>query len=295
MAALAEQTPMEIWRDRVDLHASLHELPDAPLRHKETSKLKALEQAAEHDFTATELGPDGRLRFADTAINEEGDNGKPGRGQRVFRLGPQDRLDAERAFAAYRGDLPEERRILVDRFRLQDIVFKGVGIGSMGTFCALALLTDADGARLVLQIKEAQPSVLLWPGQVGPYDNEGQRVVAGQRVMQTVTDIFLGATQDRTGRQFYVRRMKDSRIAAIGETVDRDAKPFYAALCGRTLARAHARSGDPAMIAGYIGKDDAFVDAIVDFAVAYAKLTRKDFKDFKTEIGSKPFPLPAKS
>ncbi len=199
--------------------------------------------------------------------------------------------DAEQAFASYVGDLPTERRILIDRFRLQDVVFKGVGIGSLGTFCALALLTDAEGARLVLQIKEAQSSVLLWRGQNGPFANEGQRVVTGQRIMQTVSDIFLGWTADRTGRHFYVRRMKDARIGGVGEWIGAHARTAQARLCGLALARAHARSGDPAAISGYIGKDDAFVDAITDFATAYADQIRSDFDQFARKAGGKHFPM----
>lgn len=104
--------------------------------------------------------------------------------------------------------------------------------------------------------------------------------------MQATHDIFLGWTRDRPGRDFYVRRLKDARLAAIGEEIGRTDLPFYAPLCGRTLARAHARSGDAAMIGGYTGSGDGFADAIADFATAYAEQTRRDFQDFTAAIAA---------
>jgi len=130
---------------------------------------------------------------------------------------------------------------------------------------------------MFLQFKEAQKSVLEC---LGPkFDGHpGRRVVEGQRTMQAASDIFLGWTEDAmSGRHFYVRQLKNRRLGSIGEIVEGEALVNYASLCGRTLARAHARSGDPALMAGYMGKSDAFDDALASFAMAYAARTQQDY------------------
>ena len=147
----------------------------------------------------------------------------------------------------------------------------------MGTFCAVSLFMSGDGAPMFLKFKEAQKSVLecLGPKCDG---HPGRRVVEGQRTMQAASDIFLGWTEDAmSGRHFYVRQLKNRRLGSIGEIVEENALVNYARLCGRTLARAHARSADPALIAGYMGKSDAFDDALASFAMAYAARTQQDY------------------
>jgi uncharacterized protein (DUF2252 family) len=153
-----------------------------------------------------------------------------------------------------------------------------VGVGSVGTFCAIGLFMSGDGEPLFLQIKEAQRSALE---RVAPYaawaHAQGRRVVEGQRILQAASDVFLGWVEDpETQRHFYVRRLKNHRLGSIDDLLEAAALPGYARLCGRTLARAHARSGDPAVIAGYMGKSDVFDDAIASFAIAYAKQTKTD-------------------
>lgn len=158
------------------------------------------------------------------------------------------------------------------------LVFKAVGVGSVGTFCCVALLMTGDNEPLFLQVKQAQRSVLERLGGEITYDgHQGRRVVEGQQMMQAASDIFLGYTQDdRSGRQFYVRTLKNHRLGGISEIGEVQALSDYARLCGRTLARAHARSGDPAVIAGYMGKSEVMDDAIASFAMAYAGQTIVD-------------------
>jgi hypothetical protein len=190
-------------------------------------------------------------------------------------------------FASYRKRLPPERLCLLERYALKDTAFKAVGVGSVGTFCAVSLFTSSDGAPLFLQFKEAGKSVLEC---LGPkFDGHpGRRVVEGQRTMQAASDIFLGWTEDAvSGRHFYVRHLKNRRLGSIGEIVEENALVSYARLCGRTLARAHARSADPALIAGYIGKSDAFDDALASFAMAYAARTQQDY-DLLAKAKDKP-------
>jgi len=153
-----------------------------------------------------------------------------------------------------------------------------VGVGSVGTFCAIGLLVSDDGAPLLLQIKEAQQSVLAPFAGSSDYSNHGQRVVVGQRMLQAATDIFLGWTETAMdGRYFYVRRLKDQRLANVGARLEA-ALPFYAGLCGRTLARAHARSGDAVALSAYLGDSPEFDKAIAEFAGRYAHQTQQDWR-----------------
>ena len=187
--------------------------------------------------------------------------------------------------AAYLDSLAEERRVLIEKYRLRDLAFKAVGVGSVGTFCAIGLFATLDGDVLLLQLKQAERSVLAAHAGESAYENQGQRVVVGQRMMQAAPDVFLGWTKDmHGGRHFYVRQLKDSRLASVGAEIQGAALPFYARLCGRTLARAHARSGDSAMIAGYLGDGSSFDDAIAAFAIAYADQTVADHATFLAAI-----------
>ena len=193
-------------------------------------------------------------------------------------------LPAREALSSYAGTLQEDRRVLLQRYALQDVAFKAVGVGSVGTFCAIALLVSGGGAPLLLQIKEAQQSVLAPSAGASEYPNHGQRVVAGQRILQAATDVFLGWTQKPIQeRHFYVRRLKDLRLADIGTRLE-VALPFHAELCGRTLARAHARAGDAAVVAGYTGSSTAFDEAIGEFAMTYADQNDRDWNAFLTAI-----------
>jgi hypothetical protein len=161
---------------------------------------------------------------------------------------------------------------------MKDIAFKAVGVGSVGTFCCIGLFMTGDHEPMFLQIKQAQKSVLeRLGGRLGFRGNQGQRVVEGQRMMQAASDIFLGYTRDEaSGRDFYVRTLKNRRLGGVSEISEGAALSDYAQLCGRTLARAHARSGDAAVMAGYMGKTTVFDHAIASFAIAYADQTMVD-------------------
>ena len=189
------------------------------------------------------------------------------------------KIHAHSAFANYQSCLLPERRALVERYTLADIAFKVVGVGSVGTFCAIGLFMTADGEPLFLQVKQALPSVLEKIAAPPPdLVQQGCRVVEGQRAMQAASDIFLGWTEEpKTSRHFYVRQLKNRRLGSLGQVLEGKALEAYANLCGRTLARAHARSGDPALLAGYMGKSDVFDDALGAFAMAYAAQTKHDY------------------
>jgi len=181
------------------------------------------------------------------------------------------------AWSAYQASLAEDRRVLVDRYRLVDVARKVVGVGSVGLRCFVALLLgNDDDDPLFLQLKEARASVLEPFVGRNRYANHGKRVVTGQRVMQAASDLFLGWT--RAGCvDYFVRQLRDMKFGVPTEELDADDLVAYGGLCGWALARAHACSGDPARIGGYLGRGDAFDRAVAAFAVAYADQTERDF------------------
>ena len=187
-------------------------------------------------------------------------------------------------FAMYRESLPEHVRTLFDRFTFCDLVVKVVGVGSVGTLCGVVLFLAGDDDPVFLQLKEAKASVLEPYAGKSVHENHGQRVVAGQRLMQSASDIFLGWLRGLGGRHFYIRQLRDAKISAVVEGFDLDLMQTYARLCAWALARAHARSGDPAMIAGYMGAGGAFDDAIGEFAMEYADQNEQDYRRFVTAI-----------
>ena len=177
----------------------------------------------------------------------------------------------------YLQSLPEERRLVIFRYRSLDVAQKVVGVGSVGTRCAIVLaLGGSEGDDpLFMQIKEAGPSVLEQYLGASPYPNHGQRVVVGQRLMQAASDIFLGWTSFE-GRDYYARQLRDMKWSAEVETMDLTMFSGYVGLCAATLARAHARTSDPAQIAGYLGNRDVFDQAIATFAETYANQAERD-------------------
>ena len=186
-------------------------------------------------------------------------------------------------FRDYRSTLSDERRIIIDSFRMQDLAFKVVGVGSVGTRCLVLLLIDAHEKPLFLQIKEAQPSVVAqrYAGTSG-VKHEGRRVVEGQRRLQAASDLFLGWSNGPSGRHFYFRQLRDMKVSANVETYDSGLLRQYGAACGQGLARAHAKSGGMAPeISGYIGKSDAVPSALVSYAKAYADQIERDFEAFR--------------
>jgi uncharacterized protein (DUF2252 family) len=196
----------------------------------------------------------------------------------------------------YRRTLSSDRRALLDRFEFVDLARKVVGVGSVGTRCWVVLLRGRDaGDPMFLQVKEAGPSVLKThlPAamrQRSAPRNEGQRVVVGQRLMQAASDIFLGWDRiqgiDGKERDFYVRQLHDMKGSAVVEQMDPPGMAMYGQLCSWTLARAHARSGDPIALATYLGADDAFPEAIAEYAESYADLTERDYATFLEAIRS---------
>ena len=202
----------------------------------------------------------------------------------IVRLDEQQVEQALRLAKTYRATLEPDRRLLLDRYEFVDAALKVVGVGSVGTRCFVVLLAGvADLDPLFLQIKEAQPSVLSPYTGRSSYRNQGQRVVVGQRIMQAASDVFLGWAR-ADGFDTYVRQLRDMKGSAEIDGSDGRSLADYGRLCGATLARAHARSGDPALLAGYLGNGSAFDEALGRFAVAYADQTERDYEAFTRAV-----------
>ncbi len=180
------------------------------------------------------------------------------------------------AMHGYRASLPHSLQSLLDRYELRDAAAKVVGVGSVGTFCFVLLYMAGEGDPLFLQVKEARNSVLERSAGASAFPNHGQRVVNGYRLMQPSSDMFLGWTRGRGGRDFFIRQLRDVKISVMVETFGTPEMTQYAVWCGRALALSHARSGHPAQLSGYMGKSDVFDQAIADFSMKYADQNEKD-------------------
>ena len=191
-------------------------------------------------------------------------------------------------FRAYRATLQEDRRQLLERFEIVDMARKVVGVGSVGTRAFIVLLQGRDEQDpLFLQVKEATASVLEGHLPKSQFEEPGERVVQGQRLMQAASDIYLGWTKGaEANRHLYWRQLRDMKGSAVVETMTPVALAFYAGICGWTLARAHARSGDAVELAAYIGKSDKFDRSITDFSERYAEQNERDYRAFEKAIRS---------
>jgi uncharacterized protein (DUF2252 family) len=180
----------------------------------------------------------------------------------------------------YLGSLDDEKRFLLSRYKIVDGALRVGGVGSVGTRCMIALLQgDADDDGLILQLKEAGPSALEAYLPPHAYSQYAQRVVIGQQLMQTTNDIFLGWHRgELSGTDYYWRQLKDMKGSVNVAKANEDSLQTYLELCGLCLARAHARTGDPLAIAGYLGKGNSFDKAVADFAMTYADQTERDYQ-----------------
>jgi uncharacterized protein (DUF2252 family) len=281
-AQFAGMSVLETWYAKITCDDMLHSAANDPKYLKRLKKAveKATHNTSEHVFHRITTTVHGKPRIVDEP-------------PLLYHADPSE-LDMEcdvlPFLASYRGTLPYERQALFDRFQLVDGACKVVGVGSVGTRCYILLFAGNQDDHLFLQVKEARPSVLEGLAGPAPFPNNGERVVTGQRLMQAASDIFLGWTQDRD-RDFYVRQMRDMKMAPNLAGYDPDMLADYARLCGRALARAHAKSGEAATIAGYLGNGTAFDEAVAQYAVAYADQVEKDYDQFKAAIRSGRFPV----
>lgn len=279
MAEYSDMPVLEVWYSSIDVEKVLATLKDKETRQRVLKRSAAARARSvlEHDFP--------KLAAAAGQAPTIKDNPPL-----IYHLSGVAKKDldarARTAFTGYRDSLPDDRRVLIDRYEIKDYAIKVVGVGSVGTFCAIVLLMASEQDPLFLQVKEARPSVLEAYAGKSLYPNHGQRVVAGYRLMQSASDIFLGWTKNELGQHLYIRQLKDMKMGVLVDVFTPNVMIEYAKFCGWVLARAHARSGEPAQISGYLGKSDTFDRALADFAVAYADQSERDHAILKKAVRS---------
>lgn len=267
LRAYSRMSPLAVWYDRLDMETIIEMAPDEKAKkfRKQIAE-KARQRIIENLFPKITAPVGGRHRFVEQP-------------PLIFHPAEEDFEErVQEALEDYRQSLPLDRRTLLDCYRLEDVAMKVVGIGSVGTRCYIGLFFSEDNHPLILQAKEARRSVLEPYTQKSPFDNQGQRVVMGQRLMQSSSDIFLGWERVRPGYDLYVRQLRDMKLSIPVEGASAVQLKRYAEYCGWSLARAHAKSGVSATISGYLGKGSQFDRAMGQFAFTYAEQTERDYQ-----------------
>jgi uncharacterized protein (DUF2252 family) len=266
MREYSEMRALEVWYSHLDAEVFIDEAQSSAARKRWSHIEKSARlQTAEHVFPKITAHKNGRLRIIDMPPLVYHPPEIASISSRVHKM-----------FERYRRTLPEERRVVLERYHVVDIARKVVGIGSVGTRCDVALLMAGEKDPLFLQFKQANESVLAPYAGKSRYSNQGERVVTGQRMLQSASDVFLGWARDDDGCDYYFRQLRDMRMKIDVSHMSHEDWFEYVEICGWALARAHARTGDPVKIAGYLGKNDTFDRAIGDFAVAYADQAERD-------------------
>jgi len=271
MAEYTGMPTLQVWNDVFDFDEIIKNMPDKTMKRFYSKKLaSATEQSAhEKEFAKLTFTSGDTPRIVDQP-------------PLIFHYGDQRdneyMKNAISTLQGYKKNVNLGVSLLLERFSVVDVAFKVVGVGSVGTACGIILLMSGKGDSLFLQFKQARQSVLEPYCGASPWEHAGQRVVMGQRAMQAAGDMFLGWTTG-TGKakyHLYIRQLSDAKIKPVIEIMKPTNLKNYASLCGRVLARAHARTGDSAVLTGYMGKSTAFEDAIAGFSVAYADQNEKD-------------------
>jgi uncharacterized protein (DUF2252 family) len=269
------KSPLDVWYENLDVKSLIGQAPDAEARkYREKIAEAAKQRIAEFMFPKISEEVGGRRQLIDQP-------------PAIFHVHTKENDEIFReALEGYRKSMLPSVRVLYDRYRLEDWVVKAVGIGSVGTRCMVGLYFSAENHPLLLQFKECRPSVLEPYAGKSVFENDGERVVVGQRLMQSSSDIFLGWMRGRRGYDYFGRQLRDMKFSLPIEQVTPVQLKRYAAYCGSTLARAHAKSGDAATISGYLGKSDTFDNALGEFSLAYADQNEKDYKALVKAVDS---------
>ncbi len=276
VAQYSEMRTLEVWYARLDTNLLIEHAPDNDTRQYWVQMAsKAFKQTLEQAVQQLTEVVDGKRRLINNPPLLYHAPDQEAYFQQIHGL-----------FEQYRDTLQVDRQFLLDRYRLVDAALKVVGVGSVGTHCGVALLLDDNDDALLLQYKEARPSVLEPYAGKSIYPHEGQRIVSGQRLMQAASDIFLGWTSNPGGQDFYFRQLKDMKTSIKLKGMSARSLENYAEICGAALARAHARTGDAAMISGYLGSSDTFDQAVTDFAANYAHQVEQDHQALKEAVQS---------
>jgi uncharacterized protein (DUF2252 family) len=277
MHEFVHMSPVQVWHARVTADDVLDELP----ARTRASVSARIERVSNRDGSEMDFPKLAGLVGGQIAIRDQPGLIHHPEESRTPEFHDELRL----VFNAYRETLSEDRRELLDRYRVLDAAIKTVGIGGVGRRCWILLLMSNSNAPLFLQFKEAGPSVLEPYTGESAYAHHGQRVVAGQRLMQPVSDPFLGwVTAGSENRQYHVRWLYEAKIKPLVEAFNEELFVAHAKACGWVLARAHARAGDAAKIAGYLGSGDQFDEAMGGFSIAYADQTERDHAALKAAV-----------
>jgi uncharacterized protein (DUF2252 family) len=276
LAEFARMTALDIWYARIDLETLIPRITDQAGRkrvQKELARTEAHHLVEDFPKLVEIVGDKPVIKDHPPLVYHWTDTS-----DRAFETQMVD------AFHRYRETLQEDRRVLLDRYQLKDVALKVVGVGSVGTWCGVALLMAGEDDPLFLQVKEARPSVLEPYAGASSYANRGQRVVTGQRLMQSASDLFLGWMESADGRHYYVRQLRDMKVKPMVEVFSPSLLEQYAVACGWALARAHARSGEAALLSGYLGQGDNFDKAVASFALAYADQNEQDHAELRKAV-----------
>ena len=277
MVEYGKMRVLDVWYDSLDVEQLLTTVRDDESRRRAKKRLqKERERSAlEHDFPELAHEVSGKPMILENPPTIYHSTGDVARDKKEFKAVIED------GFAQYRESLRPSVRVLLDRFEFKDTAIKVVGVGSVGTACWVMLLMADDKDPLFLQVKEARASVLEAYAGKSVFPNHGQRVVNGHRMMQSASDVFPGWCKSKAGRDFYIRQLRDIKLKPRVEVFNSSAMIQFGEFCGWTLARAHARSGEPAMIGGYLGNGDTFDKAIAAFSIVYADQNERDYEFLK--------------
>jgi uncharacterized protein (DUF2252 family) len=270
MADYAAMRALDVWYDAIDVDRFLEEMETDKIRKRVAARLRKVREKNAPEFLFRKLAE--RRGAAPTIADDPPLIFHP-----TAEIAPGVRTRYRDGFASYRDSLAEHVGALFDRFHFCDLALKVVGVGSVGTQCAIALLMASEDDPIFLQIEEAHASVLEPHIGKREHAHHGERVVVGQRLMQSVGDPFLCCDRGANGRDFDGRQLRDMETGAIIEGFEAGDLGAYGRVCGWALARAHARSSDAALIAGYMGSSEIFDDAMGDFAAEYAEHDHRAF------------------
>jgi uncharacterized protein (DUF2252 family) len=276
-AEFATMTPLQVWYSAISAEDILSRTKNEEIKKRYTRRIEKArsEYSRGENFPKLREDEDGRMCIQDNPpliYHRSGEDM-----EKYHQL-------VEDIFEGYIAALGDEKKMLLDQYKYQDIAAKVVGIGSVGMMCGISLRMSASREPLFLQVKEARASVLEPYVRKSAYSNNGQRVVIGQKLMQAASDLFLGWTQPVHSRHFYVRQLRDMKIKSMVEVYEEENMFGYARLCGWALARAHARSGKATIITGYLGENTKFDDAVAQFAAEYAQQNDSDFAALQAAV-----------
>jgi uncharacterized protein (DUF2252 family) len=271
MLEYSKLSALQIWYADIDLAELIERGEDEEIKEFQHKRIKKASEytAHEKEFAKMTYQDGYRARIKDDPpliFHPTGEEGK-----RIIR-------EVETAHKKYMESLPDDKQVLLSRYTLHDVAMKVVGVGSVGTVCGISLLMSATGEPIFLQFKEARQSVLEPNLKIeNKYKHQGERIVMGQKLMQSASDMLLGWTQDDQNKFFYIRQLRDAKVKPVLEIMKARNMADYAKACGWALARAHARTGDPSVLSGYIGNSNEFANAIAKFSISYADQNDADY------------------